>query len=193
MIKRPDQRIAVFIDTQNMYYSARNLFNAHVSFKNVVDAAVAERKVVRAIAYVVSTKTGEEKPFFEALVKSGIETREKELQEFFGGAKKADWDVGIAVDAIRISELVDVVVIVSGDGDYIPLVEYLKNRGRQVEVVAFRETTSSKLIEAADSFLNLSEDPKKFLIRNRTGSGRHTEDDNDNENAYPTRTKRTFI
>lgn len=192
MIKRPDQRIAVFIDTQNMYYSARNLFNSHVSFKNVVDAAVAERKVVRAIAYVVSTKTGEEKPFFEALVKSGIETREKELQEFFGGAKKADWDVGIAVDAIRISELVDVVVIVSGDGDYIPLVEYLKNRGRQVEIVAFRETTSSKLIEAADSFLNLSDDPKKFLIRSRGDAGRRAKDDDD-DGAHPTRTKRTFI
>ncbi len=179
MIKHPDQRVGVFIDTQNMYYSARNLFNSHVNFKQVVEAAVAGRRLIRAIAYVVRTKTGEEKPFFEALVKSGIETHEKELQEFFGGAKKADWDVGIAVDAIRVSDVLDVIVLVSGDGDYIPLVEYLKNRGRQVEIVAFRETASSKLIETADSFLNLSEDQKKFLIR-----GGH---------PTSTRTKRTFI
>ncbi len=172
MIKHPDQRVGVFIDTQNMYYSARNLFNAHVSFKNIVEAAVADRRLIRAIAYVVRTKTGEEKPFFEALVKSGIETRVKDLQEFFGGAKKADWDVGIAVDAIRIADVLDVVVLVSGDGDYIPLVEYLKNRGRQVELAAFRETTSSKLIETADSFLNLSENPKQFLIGDSRGRGR---------------------
>lgn len=187
MIKHPDQRVGVFIDTQNMYYSARNLFNSHVSFKNIVEEAVAGRRLIRAIAYVVRTKTGEEQPFFEALVKSGIETQQKELQEFFGGAKKADWDVGIAVDAIRISDVLDVIVLVSGDGDFIPLVEFLKNRGRQVEVAAFRETTSSKLIEVADSFLNLSEDPKNFLIR---GGGRPVKSEGQTTTS---RTKRTFI
>lgn len=186
MVKHPEQRVGVFIDTQNMYYSARNLFNAHVSFKNIVEEAVADRRLIRAIAYVVRTKTGEEQPFFEALVKSGIETKQKELQEFFGGAKKADWDVGIAIDAVRIADILDVVIIVSGDGDFIPLIEYLKHRGRQVEVAAFRETTSSKLIEAADSFLNLSDDPKKFLIR---GGRSRTEEGP----APTTRTKRTYI
>lgn len=190
MIKHLDQRVGVFIDTQNMYYSARNLFNSHVSFKNIVEDAVGGRKLIRAIAYVVRTKTGEEQPFFEALVKSGIETRQKELQEFFGGAKKADWDVGIAVDAIRIADVLDVVIIVSGDGDFVPLIEYLKHRGRQVEVAAFRETTSTKLIEAADSFLNLSDEPKKFLIR----GGRHDhEDEEETPPPQTRRTKRTYI
>jgi len=124
MTKHNNQRVAVFIDVQNMYYSARNLFNAKVNFGNIVREAVAGRNLVRAIAYVVSTKTGEEKPFFEALEKAGIQTKEKELQEFFGGAKKADWDVGIAVDMIKLASKVDAIVLVSGDGDFQSVTEY---------------------------------------------------------------------
>jgi uncharacterized LabA/DUF88 family protein len=167
MIKHPEQRVGIFIDVQNLYYSARNLFNSKVNFGNIVKEAVAGRKLVRAIAYVVRTQTHEEKPFFEALYHLGIETREKDLQEYFGGAKKADWDVGLAVDAIRISELLDVIVIVSGDGDFCPLVEYLKGHGRQVEVAAFRETSSTRLVEMTDDFTDLSKNKDRFLIRDR--------------------------
>jgi len=166
-MKHKEQRIAVFIDVQNMYHSARNLFNARVNFREVVKEAVAGRKLIRAFAYVVRTKTGEEKAFFEALEKSGIEIRVKDLQEFFGGAKKADWDVGMALDAVRTSEIVDTLVIVSGDGDFIPLVEYLKGRGRRVEVMAFDRTASQKIKEAADDFTDLGSEPK-FLLRTRT-------------------------
>jgi uncharacterized LabA/DUF88 family protein len=166
MISRPDQRVAVFIDTQNMYYSARNVFNRKVSFGNIVRDAVGDRKLVRAIAYVVTTKTGDEAPFHEALQNLGIETKEKELMEYASGLKKADWDVGIAVDAIKIMDMVDVVVLVSGDGDFIPLVEYIKNRGRIMEVVAFRETTSTRLTEAVDKYTNLSENKRRYLITN---------------------------
>jgi len=164
-IKHGSQRVAVFIDVQNMYYSAKNLYGAKVNFGEITKTAVADRQLIRAIAYVVKTKTGEEKPFFEALYKLGIETKEKELQEFFGGIKKADWDVGLAVDAIKLANKVDAIVLVSGDGDFLPLVEYIKNvSGCLVEVVAFRETASSKLIDAADDFINLSENKNKFLI-----------------------------
>lgn len=170
MIKHKDQRVGVFIDVQNMYYSARNLHDAKVNFGAVVEAAVSGRHLIRAIGYVVKTKTGEEKPFFDALLSAGIETKEKILMEYFGGAKKADWDVGIAVDAIRIGTLLDVVVLVSGDGDFHPLVEYLKNQGRQVEVMAFRGTASSKLVEITDNFTDLSQDQEKFLIKGGRGS-----------------------
>lgn len=168
MIKHKNQRVAVLIDVQNMYYSARNLFDARVNFGEVVKEAVTDRQLIRSVAYVVRTKTGEERPFFEALTKLGIETKEKELQEFFGGAKKADWDVGMTVDAVRFAETVDVIILVSGDGDFVPLVEYLKNRGKQVELLAFGETTSAKLKESADGFTDLSADKNRFLI----GAGR---------------------
>ncbi|MFH1405292.1 MAG: NYN domain-containing protein [Patescibacteria group bacterium] len=164
MMRHPDQRVGVFIDTQNMYYSARYMFNKKVNFGNIVKDAVDSRKLIRAIAYVVKTKTQDESPFFDALVKLGIELREKDLMEYFSGQKKADWDVGLTVDAIRMIDMLDVIVIVSGDGDYIPLVEYVKSRGRIVEIVAFRETTSTRLIEHADDYTNLSENKKRYLI-----------------------------
>jgi len=167
-LKHPDQRVGVFIDVQNLYYSAKNLFGKKVHFGNIVQEAVAGRKLIRAIAYVVRTETQEEQPFFDALYNLGIETREKNLQIFSSGLKKADWDVGLAVDAIRLAHSLDAVVVVSGDGDYLPLVEYLqKSSGKQVEVVAFGETTSNALIEEADDFLNLSDQQDKFLISDR--------------------------
>lgn len=164
-VKYPAQRVAVFIDVQNMYHSARSLYNARVNFKEVLNEAIAGRNLIRAFAYVVRTKTGEEQPFFEALTKQGIEIRVRDLQEFYGGAKKADWDVGIVIDAIRTAEITDALVIVSGDGDFIPLAEHLKSRGRRVEVMAFGKSTSSRLREAADEFIDMSEKPETFLIQ----------------------------
>ena len=170
-IKHPDQRVGVFIDVQNLYYSAKNLHGKKVNFGNIVKEAVGDRKLIRAIAYVVRTESQEERPFFEALYNLGIETREKDLQIFNTGTKKADWDVGLTVDAIRLAPSLDAVVIVSGDGDYLPLVEYLqKSSGKQVEVVAFGGTSSSRLVEEADDFIDLSEEKEKFLIADRRTS-----------------------
>ncbi len=165
IIKHKDQRVAILIDVQNLYHSAKNLYNARVNFSEVLKAALSDRKLVRAIAYVIKTETGEETAFFEALTKMGIETKMKDLQIFPGGIKKGDWDVGMAVDAIRLGDFfIDVLILATGDGDFVPLVEYLKNRGRQVEVIAFGRSTSAKLKEATDDFIDMSADPKKFTI-----------------------------
>jgi len=166
-LKNKDQAVSVFIDVQNLYHSAKNLHQARVNFQEILKTAVSNRKLMRAFAYVVRTKTGEEKPFFDALINQGIETRVKDLQEYYGGLKKADWDVGIAVDAIKTADRVDAVVLVSGDGDYVPLVDYLKNHGKRVEVMAFGKSTSSKLREAADEFVDLEEDDKYLLKKSR--------------------------
>ena len=165
IIKHIGQRVAVLIDVQNLYHSARNIYDARVNFREILKIAVSGRNLIRAFAYVVSTKTGEERPFFDALIKLGIETRVRELQEFYGGMKKADWDVGITVDAIRISSSVDAVVLVSGDGDFLQLVEYLKNQGKRVEAIAFGKSASSKLKESADEFIDLETNPAKYLIK----------------------------
>jgi len=165
MLIHKEQKIAVLIDVQNLYHSAKNLYQAKVNFGEILKSAVAGRKLIRAFAYVVRTKSGEEKPFFEALTKLGIETRVKDLQEFYGGMKKADWDVGVAVDAIKTASGVDVISLISGDGDYVPLVEYLKNQGKRVEVNAFGRSTSSRLKEVADEFFDLEEEPEKYLLK----------------------------
>lgn len=165
VIKHPQQRVGIFIDTQNLYHSAKNIYHARVNFGNVLKDALADRLLIRAIAYVIATESGEEKGFFEALEKMGIETKTKDLQVFAGGAKKGDWDVGLAVDAIKFSPKLDVVVLVAGDGDYTPLLEYLKSNGCQVEVVSFGKSTSARLIEEADDFIDLDNNPKKYLLR----------------------------
>ena len=164
-MQHPDQRVGIFIDTQNMYYSARYLFKRKVDFKHIVEDATSGRRLIRAMAYVIRTKGEEGRPFFDALEKAGIELREKDLIEYASGHKKGDWDVGIAVDAIQMSEKLDVVVLLSGDGDYKPLVEYLKNaRGCRVEAMAFGKSTSRLLKEAVDEFIDLDDNPKKFLL-----------------------------
>ena len=173
VIKHKNQRVGVFIDTQNLYHSAKNLYNARVNFGAILEAAVGDRNLIRARAYVVTTESGEEQPFFEALHKIGIEVKTKDLQIFLGGAKKADWDVGLAVDAISMAPKLDAVIIASGDGDFVPLVEYLQtNMGCQVEAVSFGRSSSSRLKESVDDFIDLDKEPKKFLIYGRNGNGR---------------------
>lgn len=164
-IKHLGQRVAVLIDVQNLYHSAKNLYGARVNFREILKTAVSQRSLIRAFAYVVRTKTGEEKPFFEALTKLGIETRVRDLQEYYGGLKKADWDVGITVDAIRISQSVDTIILASGDGDFLQLIDYLKNQGKRVEVMAFSRSASSKLKEGADEFIDIEKNPEKYLLK----------------------------
>jgi uncharacterized protein (TIGR00288 family) len=164
IIKNKEQRVGVFMDVQNMYHSAKNIYGARVNFREILKTAVATRKLIRAIAYVVTTESGDEKAFLEALTKSGIEVKSKDLQIFPGGMKKADWDVGMAVDTIKLSEKLDCVVLVTGDGDFVPLIQYLQANGQQVEVIAFEKSSSNKLIEAADDFIDLGKSPQKYLI-----------------------------
>lgn len=164
IIRHKDQRVAILIDTQNLYHSAKNLYKSKVNFAAIVKAALGERKLIRALSYVVNTESGEEAPFFEALEKVGIEIKTKDLQIFYGGAKKADWDVGLAVDAIKLAKKVDAIVIATGDGDFVPLVEYVKSLGCQVEAITFGRSASSKLRDGVDDFIDLDERPQEFLI-----------------------------
>lgn len=167
VIKHKEQRVGVLIDVQNLYHSARNIYSSRVNFKEVLKSAISGRKLVRAIAYVIKTESGEEKSFFEVLTKLGIEMRVKDLQIFPGGMKKGDWDVGMAVDAVRLSHTLDAIVLVTGDGDFVPLVEYLKfNSGLQVEVMAFERSASGKLIEEADMFTDLAAGPQYLFGKN---------------------------
>ena len=164
MISYENTRVAVFIDTQNMYYSARNLYGQKVNFGNIVKEAVGERQLISATAYVVATKQGDETPFFEALGKAGIRIKEKQLMEYLSGVKKADWDVGITVDAIAALDMVDTIILISGDGDFVNLARFVQNHGRRFEVMSFRETTAGTLVEAADKYTNFSDDKSTYLI-----------------------------
>jgi uncharacterized protein (TIGR00288 family) len=181
MIKHTAQRVAVLVDAQNMYHSAKHLFGARLNFGKAVETAVAGRPLVRAIAYVAKSKEGLEAAFFDALVEAKIEPRIKDVQEFSSGAKKADWDVGMAVDAVKLAEKVDVIILMTGDGDFVPLVEYLHGRGVIVEVVAFAESTNAGLKTIADSFMDISTHRDLLMRAGRkaVGSKRGSAEDED--------------
>lgn len=159
-----DQRVAVFIDTQNLYHSAKSNYRANVNYHQLMEKAINGRKFIRAFAYVIKSEENTEEKFFEAIEEIGIEIRVKDLQIFHTGAKKADWDVGIAVDMIRLTEKVDVVVLASGDGDFLEVVRYCQSRGVRVEVMAFEKTTNAKLMAEVDHFVDLGDSKSHFLI-----------------------------
>ncbi|OGC61146.1 hypothetical protein A3K34_03640 [candidate division WWE3 bacterium RIFOXYC1_FULL_40_10] len=159
-----EQKVGVFIDVQNMYYSAKNIYGTKVNFAKVLAEGIAGRKLIRAFTYVIKADVGAEQEFFSALEKIGFEVRQKDLQIFYGGAKKGDWDVGLCMDVIRLIPKIDAMVLVSGDGDYTELLEYAKSQGVRTEVIGFSQTVSSKLTEVADYFVDMSEEPQKYLI-----------------------------
>ena len=167
MVFHKHQRVSVLVDVQNMYYSAKFAYNAKVNFKELLNVAVRGRKLIRALAYVIKADAKDESTFFEALYNIGYEVRAKDLQIFYGGAKKGDWDVGIAMDALRLAQKSDTIVLVSGDGDFRDLVLYLKSMGCRVEIIAFGKSTNAKLIEEADNFVDMDKHLDKFLIRDR--------------------------
>jgi len=161
------QRVGVFIDVQNMYYSAKSMYKGKVNFAQILKTALKGRALIRAIAYVIKTDiVKEERHFFEALENIGFEVKSKDLQIFYGGNKKGDWDIGIAMDMIELAPKLDVAILVSGDGDFVPLVEHLQRAlGVRVEVIAFGKSSSAKLKDAADSFLDLDGHPEKYLLK----------------------------
>jgi len=184
-----NQRVGIFVDVQNLYHSAKNLYQGRVNYAELIKYLVGNRQLIRAMAYVVKSEgveplqrqdpkivqpqprrdeganpSSSEAGFFEALTKAGLELRMKDLQIYAGGMKKADWDVGMAVDAIRMASFLDVVILVTGDGDFLPLIDYLKwGQGRMVEVAAFRRSASLRIQEVADRFVNIEAIPRAVM------------------------------
>ncbi len=162
-----EQRVGILVDVQNLYYSAKNLYGTRVNFEQLLSLSLNQRKLIRAIAYVISADNSEEVKFFDFLKNVGFEVRQKELQSYWGGKSKGDWDVGISVDAVKLAEKLDVIALVTGDGDFTPLAEYLQFKGVMVEVISFSKTTSTRLIEQADIFVDLDQYTGSILLEAR--------------------------
>lgn len=160
----PDQRVGVFIDTSNLYHSAKALYQARMNFEVVLKDAVRNRKLIRAFSYVIRTEGQEEAKFFTALKDLGFEVREKDLKIFGSGMKKADWDIGIAMDIVRLVSKLDVVVLISGDGDFVELVKYAQAQGVRVEVMSFKRSTSAELIDEVDYFIDFDQNHRKYTF-----------------------------
>jgi uncharacterized LabA/DUF88 family protein len=159
-----DQRVAVLVDAQNLYHTSHSLYSRNVDYAGLLDGAVIDRRLVRAIAYVIRADSPEEESFFEALREIGFETKLKEIRTYADGSKKADWDVGMCLDAVTLAPHVDTIVLCSGDGDFTRLCSHVRHQGTRVEAMGFGESTADTLVEAADSFVDLSEDTDRFLL-----------------------------
>jgi len=160
----PDQRVAVLADSQNLYHTAQSLYSRNIDYASLLEAAVDGRELTRAIAYVIRADAPEEESFFEALVDIGFETRIKDIRTFGDGSKKADWDVGMSLDAVSLATHVDTVVLCTGDGDFARLGRYLKHEGVRVEAICFQESTAESLVDVVDDFTDMSADGDRFLL-----------------------------
>jgi len=160
----PGQRVAVLVDAQNLYHTAQSLHSRNIDYSALLEKAVQDRQLTRAIAYVIRADSPEEESFFEALIDIGFEPKIKEIKTFADGTKKADWDVGMSLDAVTLANHVDTVVLCTGDGDFSRLCSHLRHEGVRVEVMAFESSTAEELVDAADSFLDLEERHETFLL-----------------------------
>lgn len=170
-LKHADQRVGVFVDVQNLYYSAKALYGHKVNFGEILKEAVGERKLVRAIAYTIRAEMPEEQSFFDALESIGYEVKSKELQTFVSGQKKGDWDVGVTVDILKMAPKLDAIILVSGDGDYVDLLHHAKAEGCRAEVISFGRSTSQKLIEEADDFVDMDKNAERFTLKLKNNGG----------------------
>lgn len=179
MISSNNQRVAVLIDTANLYHTAKIVYHSKVHFESLIHTVVGNRSLARAIAYTITSDNATETSFLETLTDSGIEVKTKPLITYRNGNQKADWDVGITVDAVALASHIDVLVLVSGDGDFVPLGIYLQSRGVRFEVAAFDQSVSQILVESSQVFHNLSEITDTILINrnspisNRTSTQSH--------------------
>ncbi|GAA0719613.1 uncharacterized LabA/DUF88 family protein [Halorubrum trapanicum] len=160
----PDQRVAVLADSQNLYHSAQSVYSRNIDYAGLLEGAVADRSLVRAIAYVIRADSPEEESFFEALRDIGFETKIKEIKTFADGSKKADWDLGMSLDAVSLASHVDTVVLCTGDGDFARLCSHLRHEGVRVEAMGFGNSAADELIDAADDFVDLADDEEQFLL-----------------------------
>ncbi|MFB6360220.1 MAG: NYN domain-containing protein [Halobacteriales archaeon] len=160
----PAQRVGILVDAQNLYHTAQSLHTRNIDYTSLLEQAVGGRSLVRAIAYVIKADNPDEEKFFEALDSIGFEAKIKPIRTYADGTKKADWDVGMSLDAVTLANHVDVIVLCTGDGDFVRLCSHLRHEGVRVEVLAFGESTAEDLVEAADEFRDLSEDTETFLL-----------------------------
>jgi uncharacterized LabA/DUF88 family protein len=149
------QRVGIFVDVQNLFYSAKYQHHSKVDFAKLLNICLNDRLLIRAITYIVQTPEIDQTTFINVLTSIGYEIKSKALRVRPDGTAKGDWDMGIAIDTIAMAERLDVVVLVSGDGDFVDLINMLKSKGVVAEVVSFPNNTAEELKDAATLYFPL--------------------------------------
>lgn len=153
------KKVVLFVDVQNVYYTARQAFGRNFDYNKFWSRATADRQVIKAIAYAIDRGDRKQQEFQNILRAIGFEVRLKPFIQRADGSAKGDWDVGIAIDALEYSDNADIVVLVSGDGDFDLLVNKLRiDKGKYVEVYGVSALTSASLVNAASSFIQIEDE-----------------------------------
>lgn len=161
-IPMTELRVGIFVDVQNIFYAAKP-FNARLDFEKLLELSVGKRRLIRAIAYVVQSPDVDQSNFISMLQQKSYEVKIKDLRQRSDGSAKGDWDMGMAIDIMRFVDKLDVVVLVSGDGDFVPLVDLVKTLGPRVEVISFTYNTARDLVNSADEHIPIED---ALLLRN---------------------------
>lgn len=153
------KKVVLFVDVQNVYYTARQIFGRNFDYNKFWLKATAGREVIKAVAYAIERGDQKQHEFQNILRAIGFEVKLKPFIQRSDGSAKGDWDVGITIDAMEYADSADVVVLVSGDGDFDLLVNKLRiERGKRVEVYGVSELTSTSLIKAASEFMPIDKE-----------------------------------
>ena len=151
-------RVAVFVDVQNVYYTVKQIYGCHFDYRAFWDQVTTGREVVRAFAYAIDRKDQQQIRFQQILESIGFEVKLKPFIQRSDGSAKGDWDVGITLDMIELATEVDVAVLASGDGDFDLAVKKLRDaHGVEVEVYGVRKLTAATLIQAATRFVPIEQ------------------------------------
>jgi len=161
-IPESQKRVGIFVDVQNIFYASKQ-FNSRLDFDKLLKISVGSRRLIRAIAYVVQSPEVDQSSFISMLQQKSYEVRRKDLRQRSDGSAKGDWDMGMAIDVMRFVNTLDVVVLVSGDGDFVSLVNLVKTIGPRVEVISFLHNTARDLINSADKHIPIE---NELLLKN---------------------------
>jgi len=151
-------QVALFVDVQNMFYSAKNLYNGRLDYEKFLEATVGDRTLVQATAYIVQTPDIDQTKFISLLKSIGYVVRTMDLKTGTGGFAKGNWDVGMTIDILNLIDKIDALILATGDGDFVPIVKLFQKRGVRVEIVSFAYNTAIDLKEIADRFYPITEE-----------------------------------
>lgn len=160
VIPNKGRRLGIFVDGQNVYYSARLHYGKRVDYKKLISMLTRDRHLVKAVCYIIEQPDVEQEKFINMLMHSGYTVKTRSLIRRADGSMKANWDVGMAADIINAVDRnsLDIVVLVTCDGDFVDLVRLLKPKGIRVEVAGFPYNTAMELKNVADEFYPIEED-----------------------------------
>ena len=153
------EKVAIFVDVQNIYYTTKQCHNCHFNYNAFWDKATSNREIVTAIAYAIDRRDEKQKQFQNILRRIGFEVKLKPFIQRRDGSAKGDWDVGITLDVMEYAQKSDVVVLASGDGDFDLLVNKIKKDfGISVEIYGVLPLTADALIRAASTFVPIQDE-----------------------------------